>query len=98
MAIAREHLASRYTVISNLYRDHESVDMRTNNLGFKAHQLGEGAAPSCPSTNHMSDSFTERREEQLIEPGFSDMFFFDPFNMQSNGYYDPQLDFSLALS
>jgi hypothetical protein len=36
----------------------------------------------------------EGREEQNTEPGQSDMVFFDPFNTQLNGYYDPELDFS----
>ncbi|KAL3438432.1 hypothetical protein BDV09DRAFT_159800 [Aspergillus tetrazonus] len=90
---AREHLASEHSVLPHLYRDKEAAD---DAVGYQTtmQRSGQGeTALSYPSTSS-SVLDRERREEQNTEPGQSNMVFFDPFNIQLNGYYDPELDFS----
>ncbi|KAL4742522.1 hypothetical protein BDV11DRAFT_202620 [Aspergillus similis] len=90
---AREHLASKHSVLPHLYKDKEAADIAEGYQPITQLSGEEEMALSLSSTSSsMLDR--ERREEQNIEPGQSDMVFFDPFNMQLNGYYDPELDFS----
>ncbi|KAL4913652.1 hypothetical protein BDW62DRAFT_159093 [Aspergillus aurantiobrunneus] len=94
-----EHLASRHSALPNLYRDQETADRGTGYPVAKSKRpdrllASEGTMTlSYPNTT-LNQLDRERREERDFEPGFSDMFLFDPFNMQLNGYYDPDLDFS----
>ncbi|KAL4779737.1 hypothetical protein BJX76DRAFT_68980 [Aspergillus varians] len=96
----RAHLASRHSMLPHLYRDQEVVGKGT---GYQeSHHrrpdvlfAGEGTVPPSNPNTTSTQLDRERREVQENAPagGFSDTFLFDPFNMQLNGYYDPQLDF-----
>lgn len=95
----REHLASKHSVLPHLYRDQNIVDRGTGHpeaKGQRSNMLppndGRITSSNTNATLPVSQSDHERREYQEMEPGFSDMFLFDPFNMQLNGYYDPELD------
>ncbi|KAL4932195.1 Zn(II)2Cys6 transcription factor [Aspergillus undulatus] len=94
------HLASRHTILSNLCRDQDSVDRdMESQVAHHAqpyrgpHGSGRVAFSSPRTTSGMLDR--QRDEEQESEPGISDMFLLDPFNMQLNDYHDPQLDYLL---
>ncbi|KAL4763020.1 uncharacterized protein BDW70DRAFT_148905 [Aspergillus foveolatus] len=91
---SREHLASKHSVLPHLYRDKEAAD---DAAGYQTpmQRSDEGEMELSYSNTSSSLLDRERREEQSTELGQSDMVFFDPFNMQLNGYYDPELDFSL---
>ncbi|KAL4798608.1 hypothetical protein BDV19DRAFT_376811 [Aspergillus venezuelensis] len=80
-AVEREHLASSHTILTQLYRDQDAADGSTDIEVTEGQRLSR-------------DSHDREREERSGEPTLSDMFVFDPFNMQLNGYYDPQLDLS----
>ncbi|KAL2839948.1 hypothetical protein BJY01DRAFT_218807 [Aspergillus pseudoustus] len=94
---ADQHLASRYSILPHLYRNQEPSENMSHRTGGGDRSDGvlrnaEVMAPSYPSTEYnLLDR--ERRVEQGGEQGLSEMFFWDPFNMQLNGYYDPDLDF-----
>ncbi|KAL4752991.1 hypothetical protein BDW72DRAFT_211050 [Aspergillus terricola var. indicus] len=90
---AREHLASKHSVLPHLYRDKEAAG---NAAGYQTiiHGFGEGKWRFRILAQARVRVDRETREEQNIEPGQSEMVFLDPFNMQLNGYYDPELDFS----
>ncbi|KAL4821860.1 hypothetical protein BDW67DRAFT_149706 [Aspergillus spinulosporus] len=68
---AREHLASKHSVLPHLYRDKEAADDAAN-----------------------YQTTIQRSSGGEMTLSYPDMVFFDPFNMQLNGYYDPELDFS----
>ncbi|KAL4881976.1 hypothetical protein BJY04DRAFT_227447 [Aspergillus karnatakaensis] len=94
----REHLSSKHTILPNMYRYEEAGDGETSPA--RAHRRNlvfsndiEMVPPSHFSTAEpLSDR--ERGEDRGSGSGFSDMFLIDPFNMQLNGYYDPDLEFS----
>ncbi|KAL4999748.1 fungal-specific transcription factor domain-containing protein [Aspergillus recurvatus] len=90
---ARDHLASKHSVLPHLYRDTEAAD---NVSGYQAsnQRSGKGEASLSYPSKSLSALGREMAEDQIIGPELSDAFLFDPFNMQLNGYYDPELDFS----
>ncbi|KAL4893112.1 hypothetical protein BDV59DRAFT_207924 [Aspergillus ambiguus] len=98
-SIPREqHLASRYSILMHLYRSEESID---NLAGYQAGRC-ERAPPlvSGDVTMTHSHSATDPNlgdEDSGVGQGFgenfSDIFLCDPFNVQLDGYYDPQLEF-----
>ena len=98
-AVEREHLASSHTILTQLYRDQDAADgspdigvTEGQRLNRDSHdrEVEESLYPKT-STGVFD---RQRREEGSGESALSDMFVFDPFNMQLNGYYDPQLDLS----
>ncbi|KAJ0424390.1 hypothetical protein BJY00DRAFT_261864 [Aspergillus carlsbadensis] len=97
LEVAEQHLASRHSFLPRLYRHQESGERGGYREEGEDRSDGvlrnaEMAAPSYPSTeDNLLDR--EKRVQQEAEQGLSDMFFWDPFNMQLNGYYDPDLDF-----
>ncbi|KAH8702206.1 hypothetical protein BGW36DRAFT_289203 [Talaromyces proteolyticus] len=100
-ATAREHFASRHSFLQQLDKDQEAVDKGTENQTIRSvspdeiDHLDERTVPSYPITEwNLLDR--ERRVEHEVEQGVSDLYLWDPFNMQLNGYYDPSLEFSFA--
>ncbi|KAL5337949.1 hypothetical protein BJX70DRAFT_408984 [Aspergillus crustosus] len=94
----REHLSSKYSIIPNIYRDQGSVE-QTNHQTLKDHaRNSDGAADTARASSYPNATQSLLGREIGIEnenrDGFNDMFLFDPFNMQLNGYYDRELDFS----
>jgi hypothetical protein len=98
--IEREHFASKHSILPKIYRDQGAAERDTGfgSLKDQGRNVTHGdvaLAFSYPSTTQgLLDR--ERGEEQESRNGFSDMFLFDPFNMQLNGYYDPELEFSFV--
>ncbi|KAL3455362.1 hypothetical protein BJX64DRAFT_72484 [Aspergillus heterothallicus] len=100
MKVAEQHLASRHSILPHLYRNQESSDRRSFRTERDDRSDGvlrnaELAAISHPSTEE-NPLDREKRAQQEAEQGLSDMFFWDPFNIQLNGYYDPEFDFSFV--
>ncbi|KAL2819404.1 hypothetical protein BJX63DRAFT_8648 [Aspergillus granulosus] len=92
---ADQHLASRHSILPHLYRNQQSSDR--GDYRIEGNDRSDGAlrnaeAPVYPSTEYnLLDR--EIRAQQEAEQGLSDMFFWDPFNMQLNDYYDPGFSF-----
>ncbi|RDW65926.1 fungal specific transcription factor domain-containing protein [Aspergillus mulundensis] len=84
MYTAREHLASKHSVLPHLYMDQDPVeDGASSQAASQRHGRGEAT--------HSGLSLGTLNQEQETESGLSEMFLFDPFNMRLNGYYDPNL-------
>ncbi|KAL4945411.1 hypothetical protein BDV06DRAFT_209517 [Aspergillus oleicola] len=96
---SREHLASRHTILTQLYRNQDAAEGNadsqiTEHQRTKRDSVGEETVASSRTRTSLGLLDRQRREEEPAEPAISDMFVFDPFNMQLNGYYDPHLDLS----
>ncbi|KAL4958428.1 hypothetical protein BDW69DRAFT_47296 [Aspergillus filifer] len=98
-AVEREHLASSHTILTQLYMDQDAADGSTDIEVTRGRRLnrdsdGREAKESLYPKTSTGVLDRQQRKEESAGPAFSDMFVFDPFNMQLNGYYDPQLDLS----
>jgi hypothetical protein len=100
----KQHLASQHSVLIHLYNDNnreeeESVERPAEyQADSSLDYAGNEAAKYLQSGTDINQSGreTELERQEEFEQGFSDAFLWDPFNMQLNGYYDPELDFSFT--
>ncbi|KAL4867026.1 hypothetical protein BDV12DRAFT_210202 [Aspergillus spectabilis] len=94
----REHLASKHSILPNIYRDQGAAEGDTGYRLLKDQERNATRGDAAMASSYLNTTQglldRERREEQESRNGFSDMFLFDPFNMQLNGYYDPELEFA----
>ncbi|KAL3470023.1 hypothetical protein BJX99DRAFT_251533 [Aspergillus californicus] len=100
MEAVEQHLVSRHTILPRLYRNQDARDeegyqtVEGTRPGAISHSR-DAAVSSYPVKQHNSLE-RESRVGQDVEQGMSDLFLWDPFNMQLNGYYDPDLNFSFV--
>lgn len=99
----QRHLASQHSILLHVYNSHnreeESIErpaeyQADTSLDYTENQAGRYLPPSMGMNQSNREIELERQEE--FEQGFSDSFLWNPFNMQLNGYYDPELDFPFA--
>lgn len=101
-ASQKQHLASQHSVLVHIYNannQEESVEQTTGYQAENSLDYAENEAARYLQSSldlNQANREMEMEQQQEFEQGFSDAFLWDPFNMQLNGYYDPELDFSFV--
>ncbi|KUL84036.1 hypothetical protein ZTR_07155 [Talaromyces verruculosus] len=99
-----KQLASRHSVLVHIYNNNnqEEEEPIERSAGYQADSSLNYA--ETEAARYLQSSLDlnqvnremEMEQQQEFEQGFSDAFLWDPFNMQLNGYYDRELDFSFV--
>ncbi|EEA21013.1 hypothetical protein TMatcc_001019 [Talaromyces marneffei ATCC 18224] len=102
----KQHLASQHSVLGHIYdnNNHHEEEYLERPAGYQADsRLGYAenevarylqSGTGVNQSNHQVE--LELEQQQEFEQGFSDALLWDPFNMQLDGYYDPELDLSFV--
>lgn len=97
-ASGQKHLASQHSVLVHIYNSHnqeeESIERPAVYQADSSLEYAENeAARYLPPSMNLNQSNHGMEQQEEFEQGFSDASLWNPFNMELNGYYDPELDF-----